>query len=163
MAGHAGGGVERLEDVPAAADQATHVAGGVDHLGRPDLGDGPDAGGGVEAYPPVGIEVVKKVAIARDAASGGGRSGGAGLLGYLVYLYFLPLPFAGIRSLVVRWMLARRLAGHSAARITRARNDAGVPCPSAADPARTRTALFRAGTSTGVMLRVGPGQRCHRT
>jgi len=37
---------------------------------------------------------------------------------------------------VVRWMFAQRLAGHSAARITRALNDAGVPCPSAADPAR---------------------------
>jgi hypothetical protein len=70
--------------------------------------------------PPVGIEVVKKVAIARDAASGGGRSGGAGLLGYLFYLYFLPLPFAGIRSLVVRWMLAaagraQRRANHPGA------------------------------------------------
>ena len=31
----------------------------------------------------------------------------------------------------------QRLAGHSAARITRALNDAGIPCPSAADPART--------------------------
>ncbi|MGH3189737.1 MAG: recombinase family protein [Streptosporangiaceae bacterium] len=29
-----------------------------------------------------------------------------------------------------------RLAGHSVARITRALNDAGIPCPSAADPAR---------------------------
>jgi hypothetical protein len=37
---------------------------------------------------------------------------------------------------VVRWMFAQRLAGHSAARITRALNDAGIPCPSAADPAR---------------------------
>ena len=37
---------------------------------------------------------------------------------------------------VVSWMFARRLAGHSAARITRALNDAGVPCPSAADPGR---------------------------
>ena len=35
---------------------------------------------------------------------------------------------------VVRWMFAQRLAGHSAARITRALNDAGIPCPSAADP-----------------------------
>jgi hypothetical protein len=35
---------------------------------------------------------------------------------------------------VVAWMFAQRLAGHSAARITRALNDAGVPCPSAADP-----------------------------
>jgi hypothetical protein len=33
-------------------------------------------------------------------------------------------------------MFAQRLAGHSAARITRALNDAGVPCPPAADPAR---------------------------
>jgi hypothetical protein len=39
---------------------------------------------------------------------------------------------------VVRWMFAQRLAGHSAARITRVLNDAGVPCPSAADPGRNR-------------------------
>jgi hypothetical protein len=37
---------------------------------------------------------------------------------------------------VVRWMFAQRLAGHSVARIARGLNDAGVPCPSAADPAR---------------------------
>src|SRR5271170_6723507 len=37
---------------------------------------------------------------------------------------------------VVLWMFGQRLAGHSAARITRALNDAGVPCPSAADPGR---------------------------
>jgi site-specific DNA recombinase len=37
---------------------------------------------------------------------------------------------------VVRWIFAQRLAGHSAARITRALNDAGIPCPSAADPKR---------------------------
>ena len=37
---------------------------------------------------------------------------------------------------VVRWMFSRRLAGHSAARITRTLNDAGIPCPSAADPGR---------------------------
>ena len=37
---------------------------------------------------------------------------------------------------VVRWMFAQRLAGHSMARIARALNDAGVPCPSAADPER---------------------------
>src|SRR6478672_3335664 len=37
---------------------------------------------------------------------------------------------------VVRWMFAQRLAGHSAARIARALNEAGVPCPSASDPAR---------------------------
>ncbi len=35
-----------------------------------------------------------------------------------------------------RWMFAQRLAGHSTARITRALNDAGIPCPSAADPER---------------------------
>ena len=33
-------------------------------------------------------------------------------------------------------MFAQRLAGHSVARITRALNDAGIPCPSAADPKR---------------------------
>ncbi len=33
-------------------------------------------------------------------------------------------------------MFSQRLAGHSVARITRALNDAGIPCPSAADPKR---------------------------
>src|SRR5690348_1066342 len=37
---------------------------------------------------------------------------------------------------IVRWIFARRLAGHSAARIARALNEAAVPCPSAADPDR---------------------------
>jgi site-specific DNA recombinase len=37
---------------------------------------------------------------------------------------------------VVAWIFSQRLAGHSAARITRALNDAGIPCPSASDPAR---------------------------
>ena len=37
---------------------------------------------------------------------------------------------------MVRWMFAQRLAGHSVARITRALNDAGIPCPSASDPQR---------------------------
>jgi len=36
----------------------------------------------------------------------------------------------------VRWIYAQRLAGHSAARIARALNEAQVPCPSAADPDR---------------------------
>src|ERR1017187_4862067 len=45
---------------------------------------------------------------------------------------------------VVRWMFAQRLAGHSTARITRALNDAGIPCPSAADPKRNP---HRAGTA----------------
>jgi site-specific DNA recombinase len=37
---------------------------------------------------------------------------------------------------VVRWIFAQRLKGHSVARIARALNDTGVPCPSAADPGR---------------------------
>ena len=37
---------------------------------------------------------------------------------------------------VMAWMFVQRLAGHSAARITRALNDAEVPCPSAAAPGR---------------------------
>jgi hypothetical protein len=37
---------------------------------------------------------------------------------------------------VVAWMFAQRLAGHSRARIARALNEAGIPCPPAADPGR---------------------------
>ena len=37
---------------------------------------------------------------------------------------------------VVSWIFTQRLAGHSAARIARALNEAGIPCPSAADPGR---------------------------
>ena len=46
---------------------------------------------------------------------------------------------------VVRWIFAQRLAGHSVARIARALNEAGVPCPSAADPGRNPTAPGRHG------------------
>jgi hypothetical protein len=45
---------------------------------------------------------------------------------------------------VVAWIFAQRLAGHSLARIARALNEAGVPCPSAADPVRNPN---RAGTA----------------
>jgi site-specific DNA recombinase len=37
---------------------------------------------------------------------------------------------------VASWIFAQRLAGHSIARITRALNDTGIPCPAAAYPAR---------------------------
>jgi hypothetical protein len=37
---------------------------------------------------------------------------------------------------IVQWIFAQRLAGHSVARIARALNEAGIPCPSAADPGR---------------------------
>ncbi len=40
---------------------------------------------------------------------------------------------------IVRWMFAERLAGHSVARITRALNDAAIPC---------RRLLIRGGTRT---------------
>ncbi len=36
----------------------------------------------------------------------------------------------------VRWIFAQRLEGHSVARIARALNEAGIPCPSASDPSR---------------------------
>lgn len=39
---------------------------------------------------------------------------------------------------IVRWIFDRRLAGHSAASVARTLNQAGVPCPSAADPDRNR-------------------------
>jgi DNA invertase Pin-like site-specific DNA recombinase len=53
----------------------------------------------------------------------------------------------------VRWIFAQRLAGHSVARITRALNEAGTPCPSAADPARNphRTA---AGWTLGAVTAI---------
>jgi site-specific DNA recombinase len=54
----------------------------------------------------------------------------------------------------VSWIFAQRLAGHSVARITRALNDAGIPCPSAADPDRNphRTAAaWTLGTVTSIL------------
>src|SRR5215831_18285872 len=47
---------------------------------------------------------------------------------------------------VVQWMFAQRLARHNLARITRALNDAGIPCPSAADPKRNPHRTGRAWT-----------------
>jgi site-specific DNA recombinase len=54
---------------------------------------------------------------------------------------------------VVAWMFAQRLAGHSVARITRALNEAGIPCPSAADPGRNphRTGAWTLGTVTSIL------------
>jgi site-specific DNA recombinase len=49
---------------------------------------------------------------------------------------------------VVAWMFAQRLAGHSVARIARAMNDAGIPCPSAAGPG-TEPAPHRVGVDPG--------------
>jgi site-specific DNA recombinase len=37
---------------------------------------------------------------------------------------------------IVKWIFAQRLAQHSAARIARALNETGIPCPSATDPER---------------------------
>ena len=51
---------------------------------------------------------------------------------------------------VVRWIFAQRLAGHGIARITRALNDAGIPCPSAADPGRNTHRSGQAWTLTTV-------------
>ncbi len=51
---------------------------------------------------------------------------------------------------VVRWMFAQRRAGHSLARITRALNDAGIPCPSASDPKRNPHRSGKAWTLTTV-------------
>jgi site-specific DNA recombinase len=53
----------------------------------------------------------------------------------------------------VRWIFVQRLTGHSVARIARALNEAGIPCPSAADPARNphRTA---AGWTLGAVTAI---------
>jgi site-specific DNA recombinase len=51
-------------------------------------------------------------------------------------------------------MFVQRLAGHSVARIARALNEAGIPCPSAADPDRNphRTAAaWTLGTATTIL------------
>jgi hypothetical protein len=55
---------------------------------------------------------------------------------------------------VAAWMFAERLAGHSIARITRALNDAAIPCPSATDPKRNphRTgAAWTLGTVASIL------------
>ncbi len=53
----------------------------------------------------------------------------------------------------VRWIFAQRLAGHSVARIARALNEAGVPWPSAADPARN-THRTGAGWTLGTVTTI---------
>jgi site-specific DNA recombinase len=53
----------------------------------------------------------------------------------------------------VRWIFAQRLAGHSVARIARALNEAGVPCPSAADPGRN-THRTGAGWTVGTVTTI---------
>ena len=60
----------------------------------------------------------------------------------------------GNRARRCRGSSAQRLAGHSVARITRALNEAGIPCPSAADPDRNphRTAAaWTLGTVTTIL------------
>jgi site-specific DNA recombinase len=54
---------------------------------------------------------------------------------------------------VVRWIFARRLTGHSVARIARALNEAAIPCPSAADPGRNphRTGAAWTGTVAAIL------------
>jgi site-specific DNA recombinase len=55
---------------------------------------------------------------------------------------------------VVRWIFAQRLGGHSVARIARALNEAGIPCPSAADPERNPHRLgarWTLGTVTTIL------------
>ncbi|MGO9781484.1 MAG: recombinase family protein [Streptosporangiaceae bacterium] len=53
----------------------------------------------------------------------------------------------------LRWIFAQRLAGHSVARIARALNEAEVPCPSAADPARN-THRTGAGWTLGTVTTI---------
>jgi site-specific DNA recombinase len=55
---------------------------------------------------------------------------------------------------LVRWIFAQRLAGHAVARIARALNEAGIPCPSAADPGRNPHRLgarWTLGTVTAIL------------
>ena len=54
---------------------------------------------------------------------------------------------------MVRWIFAQRLAGHPVARIARALNEAGMPCPSAADPGRN-THRTGAGWTLGTVTTI---------
>jgi len=58
---------------------------------------------------------------------------------------------------IAQWIFARRLAGHSVTRIARALTEAEVPCPSAADPAGTRTAASAGWLCAEPAVR---GRRC---
>src|SRR5690242_14338720 len=64
----------------------------------------------------------------------------------------------------VRWIFAQRLAGHSAAQIARALNEAGVPCRQHPTRDGTRTAQARAGRSARSQRSCGirgiPAVRC---
>jgi site-specific DNA recombinase len=60
---------------------------------------------------------------------------------------------------VVKWMFAQRRAGHSLARITRALNDAGIPCPSAAGPRRNTHRAGQAWT-LGTVRAILANPRC---
>ncbi len=51
---------------------------------------------------------------------------------------------------IVTWIFAQRRRGHSLARITRALNDADIPCPSAADPGRNPHRAARRWQTTTV-------------
>ena len=51
---------------------------------------------------------------------------------------------------IVQWIFAQRLAGHSLARLARALNETGIPCPSAADPQRNPHRSKRAWTLSAV-------------
>jgi hypothetical protein len=63
----------------------------------------------------------------------------------------------------VRWMFAQRLAGHSVAGIARSLNDAGIPCPSAADPQRNRHRTGAAWTLRTVATILGSPRYTGRT
>jgi hypothetical protein len=64
---------------------------------------------------------------------------------------------------VVSWMFEQRLAGHSIARITRALNDAGIPCPSASDPGCAwGTTLPEGGEARSRARRITGDQLTHR-
>jgi site-specific DNA recombinase len=105
--------------------------------GRPDPGTGPVPGG----RPPYGYQLTDAGPHPNKAHAAWGRRAHR----------LDPDPAT---APVVRWIFAQRLAGHPVARIARALNEAGVPCPSAADPGRNthRTgASWTLGTLTTIL------------
>jgi DNA invertase Pin-like site-specific DNA recombinase len=61
---------------------------------------------------------------------------------------------------IAQWTFAQRLAGHSVARIARALNEAGVPCPSAVDPGRNPHRTGTAWTLGTVTTILSNPSRC---
>src|SRR5580704_18049386 len=122
-------GGDRPGDEQTQPDAVAGTGPGFQAGDHPDPGPGPDRDGRTDpgAGPVPGRASAVRVPARRCRAAPEQGARGVGTAG-------APPQPDPVTAPVVTWMFGQRLAGHSAARITRALNDAGVPCPSAADP-----------------------------